>query len=117
MGTFFHMAVIKATEVREGLPQLVYLLPVGGLAIVFLYRITKTDEDAGTNLIISSIRTNTHVPILMAPLIFLSTCITHLLGGSAGREGAALQLGGSIGAKVGELLKLDEKDMSLVKIR
>lgn len=114
MGTFFHMAVIKATEVREGLPQLVYLLPVGGLAIVFLYRITKTDEDAGTNLIISSIRTNTHVPILMAPLIFLSTCITHLLGGSAGREGAALQLGGSIGAKVGELLKLDEKDMSLV---
>lgn len=114
IGSVFHMAVQKATGFRESNPWLIYLLPLGGLAIVFLYRITKTDEEAGTNLIISSIRTNTHVPILMAPLIFISTCITHLLGGSAGREGAALQLGGSIGAKVGELLKLDEKDMSLV---
>ena len=50
----------------------------------------------------------------MAPLIFLGTVLTHLTGGSAGREGAALQLGGSIGAKSGELLKLDEKDSSLV---
>ena len=114
VGTFFHMAVLKATEVRESFPFLIYFLPVGGLVIVFLYRVTKTGEEAGTNLIISSIRTHTHVPLLMAPLIFISTCITHLCGGSAGREGAALQLGGSIGAKVGELLKLDEKDMSLV---
>ena len=114
VGTLFHMAVNKATEIRESAPWLVYFLPLGGLAIVFLYRVSKTDEDAGTNLIISSIRTNTHVPVLMAPLIFISTCITHLLGGSAGREGAALQLGGSIGAKAGELLHLDEKDTSLV---
>ncbi len=90
VGTLFHMAVNKATEIRESAPWLVYFLPLGGIAIVFLYRVSKTDEDAGTNLIISSIRTNTHVPVLMAPLIFISTCITHLLGGSAGREGAAL---------------------------
>lgn len=114
VGTLFHMAVNKATEIREAQPWLVYLLPLGGLAIVLIYRISKTDEDAGTNLIISSIRTKTHVPVIMAPLIFVSTCITHLFGGSAGREGAALQLGGSIGAKAGELLHLDEKDTSLV---
>ncbi len=72
------------------------------------------DEETGTNLIISSVRGNIKVPLLMAPLIFLGTVLTHLTGGSAGREGAALQLGGSIGAKSGELLKLDEKDSSLV---
>lgn len=114
VGSCFHIAVLKATAVRESCPYLLYFLPLGGLVIVFLYRITKTGEEAGTNLIISSIRTHTHVSIIMAPLIFVSTCITHLFGGSAGREGAALQLGGSIGAKVGELLRLDEKDMSLV---
>lgn len=50
----------------------------------------------------------------MAPLIFVSTVITHLLGGSAGREGAALQLGGSIGCALGRILRLDEKDMHLI---
>jgi H+/Cl- antiporter ClcA len=50
----------------------------------------------------------------MAPLIFISTVITHLLGGSAGREGAALQLGGSIGYRIGNLFRLDEKDMHLI---
>ncbi|WP_243113137.1 chloride channel protein [Ruminococcus sp. Marseille-P6503] len=113
-GSLFHMAVNKATEIRESAPWLVCFLPLGGIVIVFLYKAAKTSGDAGTNLIIGSIRTHTHVPVLMAPLIFISTCITHLLGGSAGREGAALQLGGSIGAKAGELLHLDEKDTGLV---
>lgn len=107
------MAVNFATDYRTDHSFMVYFMPLGGLAIVFLYRVCKVDEDAGTNLIISSIRTRIKVPILMAPLIFVSTVITHITGGSAGREGAALQLGGSIGAKAGELIKLDEKDMSL----
>lgn len=114
VGTAFYKAVVKATDIRDSNPWLIYLLPIGGLGIVGLYKISRMNEDAGTNLIISSIRTNIDVPIVMAPLIFVSTVITHLLGGSAGREGAALQLGGSIGAKIGALLKLDDRDMSLV---
>ncbi|MDO5125272.1 MAG: chloride channel protein [Ruminococcus sp.] len=114
VGALFSKAVIWVTGIRQANSWLIYLLPVGGLAIIGLYKLSKMSEDAGTNLIISSIRTSIDVPMVMAPLIFVSTVITHLLGGSAGREGAALQLGGSIGAKIGSLLKLDERDMSLV---
>jgi len=114
VGALFSKAVIWVTGIRQANSWIIYLLPVGGLAIIGLYKLSKMSEDAGTNLIISSIRTNIDVPMVMAPLIFVSTVITHLLGGSAGREGAALQLGGSIGAKIGSLLKLDERDMSLV---
>lgn len=114
IGSLFHMAVNFATDFREGHSWTLYLMPLAGLFIIFSYRVCKVDEETGTNLIISSVRGNIKVPLLMAPLIFLGTVLTHLTGGSAGREGAALQLGGSIGAKAGELLKLDEKDSSLV---
>ena len=114
VGSLFHMAVNFATGFRECHSWTLYLMPLAGLFIIFSYRVCKVNEETGTNLIISSVRGNIKVPLLMAPLIFLGTVLTHLTGGSAGREGAALQLGGSIGAKVGELLKLDEKDSSLV---
>lgn len=115
VGSLFHMAVNIVTNFRMGNHEwTVFLAPAAGLLIVFLYRTCKIDEETGTNLIISSIRTNIKVPVIMAPLIFVSTVLTHFVGGSVGREGAALQLGGSIGAKAGEILRLDEKDMSLV---
>lgn len=114
VGSLFHLAVNFATDFRLAHSWTLYLLPIAGLFIVFSYRACKVDEETGTNLIISSVRSNIKVPLLMAPLIFMGTVLTHITGGSAGREGAALQLGGSLGAKVGELLKLDEKDSSLV---
>ena len=72
------------------------------------------DKDPGTNFVLVSVRTSDKISILMAPLIFISSTITHLLGGSAGREGAAIQLGGSIGGQIGRLIKLDEKDERLI---
>lgn len=114
VGSLFHLAVNFATDFRLEHPWTLYLLPLAGLFIVFSYRACKVDEETGTNLIISSVRSNIKVPAVVAPLIFLATVLTHLTGGSAGREGAALQLGGSIGAKVGGILHLDEKDSSLV---
>ncbi len=112
VGTAFHKSVDYVTEIRHMTPWLVFFLPVGGIAIVALYKLCKMN--AGTNRVIESVRTDKKVPILMAPLIFISTVITHLLGGSAGREGAALQLGGSIGYQFGKIFKLDEKDMHLI---
>ena len=85
-------------------------LPVGGLLIVFLYRFFKNHSDKGTNTVIASLRADVEIPGKMAPLIFVSTTITHLFGGSAGREGAALQIGGSIANKMGRLLKLNDND-------
>ena len=103
VGALFAIAVHYATHFREMQPWLLYLLPVGGIAIALLYKLFRLPLSVGTDAIIKSVRTQGKVPILMAPAIFISTFITHLLGGSAGREGAALQLGGSIAAKIGDL--------------
>lgn len=110
VGTFFYVALSFVSIVREQNPWILYLLPLGGLTIVGLYKILHNEKDTGTNLIISAIHSDEKVPFQMAPLIFLSTLITHLLGGSAGREGAALQVGGSLGYSVGKLFRFDEKD-------
>ncbi|MGN0143382.1 MAG: chloride channel protein [Clostridium sp.] len=115
VGSIFHLSVEFATNTRNQYPWILYLLPFGGLIIVFLYK-KGMKEDPGTNLVINSIRTDGKVPFMMSPLIFIGTVITHLLGGSAGREGAALQLGGSIGSQIGNLLRLDEKDMHLITL-
>ena len=103
VGAVFAICVEKATHLRTHHDFLVWLLPVGGLLIALMYRFMKLPLSIGTDEIIKTVRTQGHVPLLMAPAIFLSTTLTHLLGGSAGREGAALQLGGSIGAWVGDL--------------
>jgi len=112
VGSLFHIGVDYATELREHHDWILYLLPLGGLAITAIYRVTKT-EGKGTNDIIRSVYFGSHIPILLVPVIFISTVITHLCGGSAGREGAALQIGGGIGYKTGTLLHLHEKDLPL----
>ncbi|MBE6824309.1 MAG: chloride channel protein [Ruminococcaceae bacterium] len=113
VGGAFRFCVDYATKLRQANEFLIYFLPLGGLLIVLLYKISKLSDDADTNLIIKSIRSDEKVPITLAPVIFLSTIITHIFGGSAGREGAAIQLGGCIGEQIGDLFKLDEKDMHI----
>lgn len=85
-----------------------------GLVIVGCYRLLHDEHDTGTNLVISAIHSDDNLPLKMAPLIFISTLITHLFGGSAGREGAALQLGGSIGNGIGKLFHFDDKDKHIM---
>lgn len=114
VGTAFRAAVEHANIMWDEHSWMIYLLPVGGLVIVGMYKVCGMTASIGTDRIIGSVRAENEVPVRIGPLIFVSTFITHLLGGSAGREGAALQLGGSIGTHVGKLFKLDEKDMSLV---
>lgn len=108
VGTGFQWCVGLATRWRVGHPWLLYLLPVGGVLIVLLYRLLGQPIGLGTDDLFTAIEDRKRVPFTMAPLIFVSTFITHLLGGSAGREGAALQLGGSIANEIGALLKLDD---------
>lgn len=113
-GTLFYFAVRTATTLRMAHGWLLWLLPLGGLAIVFLYRAGNIIEPKGTNLVIEAVRSPEPVPFIMSPLIFISTTLTHLFGGSAGREGAALQLGGSLGYRIGRLFRLDERDLHVV---
>lgn len=114
VGGLFHISVSNANVVFGRYDWLIFCLPVGGVAIVAMYKLCKMLDNKGTDSVISSIRNDEQVPIVLAPLIFISTTVTHLLGGSAGREGAALQLGGSIGSNIGKLFKLDKKDMPMV---
>lgn len=113
VGVAFHTSVEKVTELRQEHSFIICFLPLGGIVIAALYKLCKLESE-GTDRVIDSIRSDKGVPFLLAPLIFVSTVITHLFGGSAGREGAALQLGGSIGCTVGKILKLNSKDMHLI---
>ena len=113
-GTAFCYGLIGATNIRLAHPWLIFLLPVGGLVIVGLYHILQNEKDTGTNLVISAIHSGDKLPFKMAPLIFISTIITHLFGGSAGREGAALQMGGSLGNSIGKLFRFDDKDRNVM---
>lgn len=112
--TLFAFCLRQATGFRTNNPWVILLLPFAGIVIVFLYSIFEYKNDKGTNLVLSTIHAETELPFKMAPLIFISTIITHLFGGSAGREGAALQLGGSIGNQLGRWFKFDEKDKRIV---
>ena len=109
VGTAFHLAVETVTELRGQQPWLLFLLPVAGLAITAFYKWTKC-EGVGTNNVIRAVQSGEPVSLLLVPAIFLGTVLTHLCGGSAGREGAALQMGGSIGWNVGVLLHLKDHD-------
>ena len=110
VGTAFHVGVARATALRGAHPWLVWCLPLAGLAIVGIYKLTKT-EGMGTNDILDEVRLGRGLSIWLLPAIFLSTVLTHLCGGSAGREGAALQMGGDIGYHAGKLFRLDDRDL------
>ncbi len=114
IGTLFYFGMYLVTLTRTKNPWLIFLLPVSGLVIVGCYRLLHDEKDTGTNLVLSAIHSDEELPLRMAPLIFLSTLITHLFGGSAGREGAALQLGGSIGNGLGKLFRFDDKDKHIM---
>ena len=113
ISTAFSFCLSKVTWLRTEYRWIVYLLPLGGIVIVGLYRLLNMQDDKGTNTILDSIDKDADVPVKMAPLIFVSTVITHLFGGSAGREGAALQLGGSLGNLFGRIFKFDKKDIKI----
>lgn len=113
--TLFAWLVLKVTEIRLANPPILFFLPVAGLVIVFLYSICGVKSDGGTNIVLNELQADgRHVPAVQAPLIFAGTVLTHLFGGSAGREGAALQIGGSLGSLMGrifeKLFRLDESE-------
>ncbi|MBO5336375.1 MAG: chloride channel protein [Lachnospiraceae bacterium] len=113
VGTAFSYGMKAVTEMRQEHPMIILGLPVAGLIIVYLYKIAHRENDHGTNSVLAAVRSEERLHVVTAPLIFISTLLTHLFGGSAGREGAALQMGGSIGSGLGKLFRLSEKDMQV----
>ena len=109
IGTLFHLAVEWVTEQRTEHVWLLWLLPAAGIAITALYKATGC-VGKGTNDVLRAVQDGSSVTPWLVPAIFLGTVLTHLCGGSAGREGAALQMGGSIGWNLGTLLHLKDYD-------
>ena len=114
VGAAFYYVVSFVTAARQAHGWLLFCLPLAGLFIVWSYRVLGMENDSGTNQIIASVRSGEKPPLRLALLIFVSTALTHLTGGSAGREGAALQIGGSVAASIGRLLRLGERNMNLI---
>ena len=110
LGSAFHIGVEYASELRETYGWIIFLLPFAGLAAVAVYRLFRV-EGKDTNNILGEIQSGRGIPFAMLPAVFLTTLLTHLAGGSAGREGAALQMGGTIGFGIGRLLRLDDRDL------
>lgn len=114
LGSAFHESIEYVTHFRTENPLIILLLPIGGLLIAAMYAISRKFGKIDTNRVIDSASKDEKVPLVMIPIIFISSVITHLLGGSAGREGAALQLGGSMGYNIGRFLKLDKNNMRII---
>ncbi len=104
-----------ATQTRWENMWLIFLLPVAGLFIFFLYQVLGKNAAAGNNLIIDEIYTPASgIPTRMAPLILITTVVTHLFGGSAGREGTAVQIGGSIADRFSRWYNLQQDDKRIL---
>ena len=114
LGAVFHHVLHFVTHVRGEHTWLIFLLPVGGLLTVAIYRLFHMQANKGTNEIIEATLDGHPVSPMVAPSIFLATSITHLFGGSAGREGAALQLGGSMASALAKWFDLKEDNRKVL---
>lgn len=112
---FFLFSLDLATDTRTGHPWLLWLLPVAGLITGWVYHRIGKPVEGGNNLLIDEIHDPQKiVPKRMAPLVLAATVVTHLFGGSAGREGTAVQMGGALADQVTHLFKLDNEDRRIL---
>ena len=114
ISTAFAFGLSYATSFRMSHNFIIWGLPVAGLFITFLYEKFGSKVSRGTNMALAAINSNEEIPIVMLPLIFVSTIISHLFGASVGREGAALQMGASFGNAFANVLKLSENDKKIL---
>lgn len=111
----FLTALYWATGTREAHPELIYALPIAGAVISFAYQRFGKEVEGGNNLLLERIHDPKDVvPFRMAPLILLTTVATHLFGGSAGREGTAVQMGGTLGQLAAGPLRLSKEDRRIL---
>ena len=113
VGAVFSISISKVTVLRISYPYLLYMLPLAGITIVFIYKKFNV-SGLGTDDVIVAAREGSNMQFLQVPAIFIGTILTHLCGGSAGREGAALQIGGGIANKLSRTLKLNQNDTKIL---
>lgn len=113
VGTFFSKGVSLVTNIRCENSWLLYLLPVAGIISVLIYKLLKV-TDMGTNQVIKSTGNKNALSSKLAPAVFFGSLLSHLCGASVGREGAALQLGGSSALFLSQRLKFDREEEKIL---
>ncbi|MBP6894436.1 H+/Cl- antiporter ClcA [Pseudacidovorax sp. 1753] len=112
---FFLFALDAATRWRETHPAIIWLLPLAGAAVGWIYWRLGKQVEAGNNLIIDEIHDpQKTVPLRMAPLVLGGTVVSHLFGASVGREGTAVQMGGALADQLTRLFRLDNEDRRIL---
>jgi H+/Cl- antiporter ClcA len=115
MVALFLWLLDKAINLRFAYPWLLFLLPLAGVLIYFLYKFSGKNAEGGNNLIMDEIHEpGGGVPFRMGPLVLFTTVLTHLFGGSAGREGTAVQIGGSIAQFFARRFKMSPEEVRIL---
>lgn len=115
VGSIFSLAVSFVTNLRTQNGWIVFLLPLGGLLSVWIYSLFKV-TGTGTDDAVESAHSDKKISPRLTPAVFICSVITHLFGGSAGREGAALKMGGGIAALFSKVMKLDERSRRTIAL-
>ena len=115
LGGLFAKSISLVTKIRTENEKLIFLLPFFALLSVLIFRLCRV-EGIGTNKVFDASKTESSVPVLLAPAVFIGSVITHLFGGSAGKEGAALQLGGSVSTAISRIFKLNDKNRQMLTV-
>lgn len=102
------------TTLRESFPYLIFLIPIIGVLTAYTYSKYGKGSNRGNNLIIESVQKDVKVPFRMAILTFIFTVLTHLAGGSVGREGTAVQIGGTLTNKIANIFKMEHKEKRII---
>lgn len=103
-----------AATIRGSYPYLILTIPLIGVLATYTYSKYGKESNRGNNLIIESVYKETKVPFRMAFLTFIFTILTHLSGGSAGREGTAVHIGGALTNKVANIFKMEHKEKRIL---
>lgn len=113
----FLLSLDWVTAWRVAHPWIIWALPLGGLLVGVLYHYLGQPVEAGNNLLLEEVHApRARVPLRMVPLVLLGTLLTHLFGGSAGREGTAVQMGGALADQLMDWLRLPRRDRTLLLV-
>jgi len=117
ISAFFLLSLEWATNWRDSHLWIIWLMPIGGFIIGLSYHLFGNSVVKGNNLLLEEFHSPKKIiPFRMAPLVLFGTIITHLFGGSAGREGTAVQIGGAVADRFTKILKLSKRDRKIVLI-
>ena len=113
----FLILLEKAIDLNLAYKSLIFVLPFSGMFMTYLYSKYGGNSQKGNNIIIENINgSKEKIEFIMAPLVFLGTILTHLFGGSVGREGTGVQIGGTIGNSLAKALKSSEEEKKVLLI-